>query len=108
MEKAQSRGNVLFFKIKQILPVIKNEWFGVAARESITCVWVYTSTVTDWENQLNSDVKTALEGLNKFPNYDTLDTELSPTEINLLASLTAWSVANNDNRAVFVDLYQDK
>ncbi len=94
---------------KQELSVIENDWFGVAARENpITCVWVYTSTVTAWESQLNVDVKKALDGLAKFPNYDTLNTELTPTEINLLASLTAWSVANDDNKDVFIDLYRDE
>ncbi len=92
---------------KQVLPVLNNEWFGVAAKDSITCVWVYTSTVTDWAAQLSGDVKSALDGLKRFPNYGTLDTELSPTEINLLASLTAWSVANDDNKEVFIDLYRD-
>jgi hypothetical protein len=92
---------------KQQLPVVMNEWFGVAARDSITCVWVYTSTVADWENQLDTDVKSTLDGLESFPNYGTMDTELSPTEINLLASLTAWSVANDNNKALFIDLYRD-
>ncbi len=94
---------------KQELPVVANDWFGVAARENlVTCVWVYTSTVTEWECQLNRDVKTALDGLAKFPNYDTLNTELTPTEINLLASLTSWSVANDDNKNLFIDLYRDE
>lgn len=91
---------------KQQLEVIENEWFGVAAKENITCVWVYTSTVTDWEAQLNTDVKAALDSLKHFPNYDTLNTELSPIEINLLASLTAWSVGNKNNRKLFIDLYR--
>lgn len=93
---------------KQALPVVANEWFGVAPKDNITCVWVYTSTVSDWENLLNADVKSALYGLKHFPNYGTLDTELSPTEINLLASLTAWSLANDNNKALFIDLYRDK
>jgi hypothetical protein len=29
---------------------------------------------------------------NSFPNYSTLNTNLSATQINLLANLTAWSV----------------
>jgi len=93
---------------KQQLSVVVNEWFGVAARDNITLVWVYTSTVTDWEKQLNADVKAALDGLKHFPNYGTLDTELSPTEINLLASLTAWTIANDNNKSLFIDLYRDK
>jgi hypothetical protein len=30
--------------------------------------------------------------LNDFPHYGTLDTELTATEINLLANFTAWVV----------------
>ncbi len=99
-----SKGPAIY---KQVLSVMANEWFGVVARGSITCVWVYTSRVSDWEEKLNPGVKSLLDGLKKFPNYSTLDTELSPVEINLLASLTSWSVANANNRQLFVDLYRD-
>jgi hypothetical protein len=30
--------------------------------------------------------------LNNFPHYSTLDTELTATEINLLANFTAWVI----------------
>ena len=30
--------------------------------------------------------------LNNFPHYGTLDTELTATEINLLANFTAWVI----------------
>lgn len=99
-----SRSPAIF---RQQLSVVENEWFGVAARESICCVWVYTSTVTDWENLLKDEVKAALHGLNTFPNYSTLNTELTPAEINLLSNLSAWSVANDNNKALFIDLYQN-
>lgn len=92
---------------KQQMPVVANEWFGVAARDTISCIWVYTSKVTDWENLLNKDVKAALDGLKTFPNYGTLNTELTPTEINLLSSLSAWSIANDNNKKLFIDLYQN-
>ncbi len=99
-----SKGPAIY---KQVLSVMANEWFGVAARDNITCVWVYTSRVSDWEDKLNPDVKSMLDRLKKFPNYSTLDTELSSVEVNLLASLTAWSVANDNNRQLFIDLYRD-
>ena len=38
-----------------------------------------------------------------FPHYGTLDTERSPTEVNLLASLTAWTVLQNE--AMFTALF---
>ena len=41
-----------------------------------------------------------------FPHYSTLKTALNPTEINLLASLTAWTVAANANKEAFFGMYQ--
>ena len=89
----------------QTMTVVANTWFGVAARDRIDCVWVYTSTVTDWESLLKPEVRGELEKLTKFPNYDTSTSELSPVEINLLSSLSAWSVANDRNKHLFLSLY---
>jgi len=40
-----------------------------------------------------------------FPHYSTFKTDLNPTEINLLASLTAWTVAADANKEVFLGRY---
>ena len=43
-----------------------------------------------------------------FPNYSTLDTDLDATQINLLASLSAWVVADADNAEAFLGMYADR
>lgn len=91
---------------RQTLDVVDNPWFGVKARQNLVCVWVYTSTVNAWEERLSDEAKALLATLKKFPNFDTLNTELTPVEIGLLASLSSWCVANEATRQVFADLYQ--
>ena len=75
-------------------------------------VWVYLSFVTEWATLFanNQPVRAIIElerSINNFPNYSTLDTNLSATQINLLANLTAWSV-NEAERAggVFSALFE--
>jgi len=62
-------------------------------------LWVYLERVKAWYDQLSPAVQNNLgpfdNMLNSFPHYSTLfSTQLSPTEINLLANLTAWVVIN--------------
>jgi hypothetical protein len=42
--------------------------------------------------------------LNNFPHYGTLDTELTATEINLLANFTAWVILSA--QPAFTALFQ--
>jgi hypothetical protein len=42
----------------------------------------------------------------RFPHYPTFNTDLSPTQVNLLASLTAWCVASDPSKDLFLSLYQ--
>jgi hypothetical protein len=42
--------------------------------------------------------------LNSFPHYGTLDTELTATEINLLANFTAWVILSAPT--AFTELFQ--
>jgi hypothetical protein len=81
----------------QRLAVCANQWFGVTPRREVTVVWFYLSFVADWEALFanNQPVRAIVEverSTNGFPNYSTLHTNLSATQINLLANLTAWSV----------------
>jgi hypothetical protein len=41
-----------------------------------------------------------------FPHYPTFNTDLTPTKVNLLSSLTAWTVAGAPNRDLFLSMYQ--
>lgn len=93
------------------LAVRQNAWFGTAHGRNVTVVWVYTNRVRDWYEALSPDVQQVLgdfddpSSFHRFPHYSTLDTDLSPTEINLLASLAAWTVAGPDSRDLFLDLF---
>ena len=40
-----------------------------------------------------------------FPHYNTLDTSLTPTEVNLLSNLTCWGVTNRAK--TFTGLFAD-
>jgi hypothetical protein len=95
----------------QSLAVQANEWFGVTGDRTVTVLWVYTARVRDWYDALAPEVQALLgafddpKSFHAFPHYPTFDTDLSPTEVNLLASLTAWTVAADENRAAFEQLY---
>jgi hypothetical protein len=96
----------------QLLAVRPNTWFGVTDAREVTVVWSYLSFVAEWEAQFvnNQSVRAIIEverSTNGFPNYSTLLTNLSATQINLLANLTAWS-ANEAERAsgVFSSLFK--
>jgi hypothetical protein len=83
----------------QALTTVQNTWFGVAPNQNVTVLWVYLERVKVWYDQLSPAVQSILgpfdNMLNSFPHYSTLfATQLSPTEINLLANLTAWIVIN--------------
>ena len=95
----------------QKLAVQKNDWFGVPGGRTVMVVWVYTTRVREFYDALSPQVQTLMgdfddpSSFHSFPHYPTFDTDLSPTEINLLASLGAWTVAADENKAVFEALY---
>jgi hypothetical protein len=80
----------------QPLITVTNPWFNVQAGRSVTVLWVYLERVHAWYQQLSPEVQNMLgpfdHMLNSFPHYGTLDTELTATEINLLANFTAWVI----------------
>ena len=86
----------------QPLTTVANPWFGVAAGRQITVLWVYLERVKAWYDQLPSAVQSILGPFNSmannFPHYNTFSTQLSPTQINLLANLTGWIVMNARNQ----------
>ena len=43
--------------------------------------------------------------LNYFPHYSTLETDLTSTQINLLANFTAWMVAAPESADQFLGMY---
>ncbi|MDN5869876.1 MAG: hypothetical protein L0H73_04025 [Nitrococcus sp.] len=96
----------------QSLAVQDNVWFGVTGGgRTVRVLWVYTDRVKDWYDALSREVQAMLgsfddpESFHAFPHYSTFDTDLTATEVNLLASLTAWTVAADENRGAFEALY---
>jgi hypothetical protein len=93
--------------ITQTLRVVANSWFGVRGRggpgdsnpRPVRVVWIYTTRVRDWYEALAPEVRKILgdfddpESCHAFPHYATLETHLNETQVNLLAHLTAWSLA---------------
>jgi hypothetical protein len=92
----------------QPLITVANPWFNVAAARQVTVLWVYLERVQAWYNQLAPEVRNILgpfdNMLNNFPHYSTFDTELTPTEINLLANFTAWIIISA--QTAFTALFQ--
>jgi len=100
--------------LKQTLTVQANAWFGVpAGTQPITVVWVYLNYASNWgalfannpsvQAAINTELATA--GF-PFPHYDTLQTELTATQINLLAHFSSWSIVSTDQASgTFSDLF---
>jgi hypothetical protein len=93
----------------QQLTTVENNWFGVAANRNVTVLWVYLERVKAWYDELSPAVQNILgpfdSMMSGFPHYSTIfATQLSPTEINLLANLTGWIVMNSQNQ--FQDPFQ--
>ncbi len=99
------------------LTTVANDWWGVAAGQTVDVIWVYNDRVTAWEQQLHREVHDAVRKGNSdvffhgplelFPNYktageNTLDiVELTNVQVNALANLTCWTVMHN--RDLFTD-----
>ena len=98
--------------LSQSLTVQANTWFGVpAGTTAMTIVWVYLNYASNWaalfdDNQPVQSLITSELSTNQFPNYSTLSTELTATQINLLAHLTSWSLVTADQSSgVFSSLF---
>ncbi len=105
LQQAKRAGRPLTTTIE--LPVQANPWWGIQSG-SVTVQWHYLDRVHQWEAKLAPDVRRDIERGNHswlfhgpfahFPNYKTmvenlLDlVELTPSQVNLLADLTCWSV----------------
>jgi hypothetical protein len=97
----------------QRLAARPNRWFGITAAREVTVVWNYLGYVGNWAALFdhNKPVQAIIEAeraTKAFPNYSTLDTNLSATQINLLANLTAWSVHEAEGTRAFSQLFAPK
>lgn len=96
----------------QSLTVQANAWFGVPAGTTpITVVWVYLNYASNWAGLFSSNapVLQAIEQEvtnNTFPHYSTFSTELSATQINLLAHFSSWALYTTEQDSqVFSKLF---
>ena len=94
------------------LAVQDNAWFGVrGGGRTVNVLWVYPNRDYSWFNLLSPSVQALLNPFsdpttfNHFPHYGTFFTDLTAQEINLLASYTAWMVANPGNAKQFLSMY---
>ena len=96
---------------RQTLDLLKNDWFGISGDRQVEVLWVYNNRVHDWYQSLNQEVQQLLgdfdnpDSFRGFPNYSTINTNLDATEVNLLASLSAWVVAGPETAQSFLDMY---
>jgi len=85
----------------QQLVTVANDWFGIPAGRSVTVLWMYLGMAQNWRKEITAErVKLSLDAettLHNFPHYSTLKTELSPTQVNFLANLTAWTMLQNSD-----------
>lgn len=92
----------------QRLTTVSNAWFHVAAERAVTVLWTYLERAQSWYAQLSSDMQHILGPFDNmrggFPHYSTFDTELTATEINLLANYTAWVIMTAQSE--FASLFQ--
>ncbi len=97
---------------KQTLEVQENAWFGVRGGRTVSVLWVYPNRARSWFSQLSSEVQALLAPFDDpttgdyFPHYNTLETDLTATQINLLASFTAWMVAGPEGAEQVLGMYQ--
>jgi hypothetical protein len=83
------------------LTVLANKWFGVTGGQTVTVVWNYLNYTQNWVDLFKNNPPVANEIAsevqhNAFPNFSTLQ-QLSKIEVNLLASITGWSVVSTDH-----------
>ena len=80
--------------------VLPNEHYGVAGGTT-DILWIYLHPVNAWYRQLHDTVKLAMDleplDYSMFPNYYTIDQlHLNARQVNLLAHLTGWNVASEE------------
>ena len=85
--------------------VLPNEHYGVAGGTT-DLLWIYLHPVNAWYRQLHDTVKLAMDleplDYSMFPNYYTIDQlHLNARQVNLLAHLTSWNVASEEEVSGF-------
>jgi hypothetical protein len=85
----------------QQLVTVANDWFGIEAGRDVTVLWVYLGMSEAWFKEVKDFVVKARIDFEltaeNFPHYDTLKTQRTPVQMNLLSNLTAWTVMQNSD-----------
>lgn len=103
------------------LRVLENRWHGVRARggpddpnpRPVTVVFSLLARVGAWWEQLRPEVQRYLGAFEDdrsgdgFPNFSTANTHLKAPQVNLLANLTAWCVADPAHAPVYTRLFDE-
>lgn len=95
------------------LQVEDNSWFGVKGRGKVDVLWVCNNKVTSWEDQLEWEIKAALDvrdvpesPLWNFPWYGTvLQLHLDAPKVNMLAHLSCWVVMADENASEWEKIF---
>ncbi len=91
--------------VQKNVTVFPNEHYGVAGGTT-DLLWIYLHPVNAWYRQLHDTVKLAMDleplDYSMFPNYYTIDQlHLNARQVNLLAHLTSWNVASEEEVSGF-------
>ncbi|MBL8298071.1 MAG: hypothetical protein JNN30_06925 [Rhodanobacteraceae bacterium] len=104
--------NLLPANFTQILDVLPNRWFGIKNARRVQVMWCYLNRVRRFHDALRPEVQAVLGDFDRpgsfsnFPNYSTISTHLTPTEINLMASLTADALSHPQQSAEVLRLFR--
>lgn len=91
------------------LTTVPNPWFNVVGGTTVTVTWAYLNYATNWYESISDPLVRGLVDyeyvVHTFPNYNTLMTDLSARQINLLSNFTSWMVQDPANSEAFTNLY---
>jgi hypothetical protein len=99
-------------RFEQPLQILQNPWHGIEGGREVRVLWVYLTRVRAWYDALSPRVQDVIGPFDDpsscagFPHYSTAHTELTATQINLMAHLTAWCVAGEGNEMSVRSLYE--
>jgi hypothetical protein len=85
----------------QTLTVLPNANFGIEGGYDVRVLWVYNTWVHAWYELLSDEVAAYAEAqrlAEGFPGFNVLQLDLDARQVNLLASLSFWNVAQNTNQ----------
>ena len=76
--------------------VKKNELYNIRAYDGLNICWVYNQPTPKWRERLPDETQVLMQGkdFNDFPWFATKNAKLNTSQVNLLASLSAWNITN--------------